>query len=214
MRPSNLLPLGLAALCLPLAAHAAFEDNFALVGPESPAGFYTVAHDVYLLGSWSAIFSPAEGGQSFIDTTNAPASATIASSSAATEDYAASETVMFIEMPLGGHVSFTIDVFNDATAGAYAQLEIYISGETYYLTEAGSTPHQLGFDIQAGDTLEFRSVSVSIVPGASASNIATLSNFAFVASAIPEPSSFAMLAGLVALGFVGRRRRETPAQAA
>lgn len=208
LTPLSLAPAALAtaALLVP-SAQAAFDGDFSLVDADNPAGYYTIASDVATLGNWAVGFFPAESGTSAIDTTQAPSSVTLGSSAqagmCAFED---GSTVLFIELPTDGHVSFTIQVSNAGSGDFYAGAEIYLSGVALYaLTEPGAT-YSLDFDAFSGETLEFR--SVVIAGGASfASNSTTISNFTVTASAIPEPAAFASLLGLAILGFAVRRRR-------
>lgn len=211
MRPlsstSITLTLTSVGLFLAPSARAAFDGDFALVDGDSPAGYYTVASDVATLGNWSVGFFPSETGASHIDTAQAPASVTLGTSAQAAPDgFEASTTTLFIELPLDGHVSFTIQVASTGSGDFYAGAEIYLSGvQLYSLTEPGAT-YSLDFDAFSGETLEFRSV---VLAGSAsfASNTTTLSNFTVTAAAIPEPAAFASLLGLAVLGFASRRRR-------
>lgn len=212
MRPSTLLRSApLAALAAPLLAStalAAFDGDFALVDSGSPAGYYTLASDVSTLGRWSVGFFPAEGGSSFVDTTLAPSSVTLgASLQGEMCEFGEGETVLFIDIPHDGRVSFTIQVANSGAGDFLAGAEIYLSGVALYaLTEPGAT-YVLDFDAFSGETLEFRSVVIAAGTASFASNTTTISNFTLAVSAIPEPSAFASLAGLVILGGVATRRR-------
>lgn len=211
MRPSALLLRGLAALAsaaLVSPAFAAFDGDFALADAGSPAGYYTLASDVSTLGHWSVGFFPAERGASFVDTTLAPASVTFgASVQGEMCDFDEGATVLFIDLPQDGHVSFTVQVANAGAGDFYAGAEIYLSGVALYaLTEPGAT-YVLDFDGFSGETLEFRSVVIGAGTASFASNTTRISNFDLSASAIPEPSTFAAVAGLAILGGVATRRR-------
>jgi hypothetical protein len=196
-----------AAPFLASVARAAFDDEFSLVSPASPAGYYTLASDVAALGQWSAAFFPATTGQSHIDTGAAPASVTIGASAASPESVSEESTaVLFIDLPADGHVSFSIQSINTGSGDFYAGAEIYLSGVAHYFLTDPNAVYVLEFDAFSGETLEFRSVALST--GAAASNQAVISNFTFTpASAIPEPSAYAVFLGLGALGFTARRRR-------
>lgn len=220
MRLSSLPLSGIAAaaLALPLASLAAFDGDFTLTDATSPAGFYTaLSFDEETdarLGAWSVGLFPSESGISFIDTNHAPGYVTIGAATPAIDDFVVSETLMIVEIPDEGFVSFTIQVCNEITGNGYAGMEIYLSGEALYaLTDAGVTTYTLGFHVASGETLEFRAVSLSSGTEAHASNLTTMSDFLFVASAIPEPATFGALVGLVALGCAGRRRRGAHAAA-
>ena len=203
-----------SALAFAPAAHAAFDGDFSLVGVDSPAGYYTAATEVYTLGNWAAAFFPSESGASFVDTTDAPASVTLGADAGPSADLEESTTVLLIEIPESGYVSFTVHVTNDSEGDAAARFEILLSGlGLYSMTDADET-HTIGFstddpafDALSGRTLEFRSVTLSAGTESFATNTATISNFTFTPAAIPEPSAFAGFLGLAALGLSGRRRR-------
>jgi hypothetical protein len=209
--------LGLAAglLSLPLAAHAAFDGDFAITDAVTPAGFYTLdsfpgEEGITPFGNWSVGFFPSDCGTSYIDTTHAPASVTLGSGTPSGEGFFESQTVMIVEMPCDGFVSFTLNVCNN-TVNGLAGLELVISGEVQYFLTDASFSGPFGFHLASGETLEFRSTSLSSGTGSHASNVSTISDFVFTASVIPEPATFGALLGLAALGFAGRRRRsESP----
>lgn len=210
MRHVSLLLLGIvAALALPLSSRAAFEGDFVLVDDLTPAGLYDFDSGVATLGAWNVGFFPSDNGDTFVNTTGAPSCVTLGSETGFVEEYEESTTVLFIDMPEDGHVSFTVQVNNQGDGSFSSAFEIYLSGEAlYFLTDEGVTTYTLGFDVFTGDTLEFRSVSLSAGTASFATNTSTVSNFVYVAaSAIPEPATFASLLGLGALGFAGRRRR-------
>lgn len=201
-----------AVFALPVAAQAAFVGDFAITDATNPAGFHTVlSFDEEIdaaLGVWAVGLFPSAGGASFIDTTHAPASVTLGAATPAMDDFVMGETLMIVEIPEEGFVSFSIQVCNEVAGNGYAGLEIYLSGEALYaLTEPGVSTYELGFHVASGETLEFRAVSLSSGVEAHASNLATISEFLFVASAIPEPAAFGALIGVAALGLAGRRRR-------
>jgi len=202
----SLAVLALAAPLLAPSARAAFEDDFSLVSPSTPAGYYTFASGVPALGQWSVGFFPSDTGQSHVDTGAAPAAVSFGAS--ATGEMCLVEestTVIFVELPADGHVSFTIQATNTGSGDFYAGAEIYLSGVALYALTDPNVVHVLEFDAFSGETLEFRSVAIS--GGTTASNQTVVSNFTFTAaSAIPEPSAYAALLGLVALGLVARRR--------
>lgn len=211
MRHFTLLPaLGLAALLAPAGpdALAAFDGDFYIVDGLTPPAVYTFDSAVATLGAWSVGFFPSEFGESFIDTRPAPDCVILGSSTGVGEDFAESETLMFIELPEDGFVSFAVEVNNIGTEAYAAAFEIYLAGEAlYFFTEPGARTYHLGFDVLGGQTLEFRSYSLSSGAGAFAANASTLAQFSFEPSAIPEPASAAALAGLAILGGVGVRRR-------
>ena len=196
-----------AAPLLAPVARAAFDDEFSLISPATPAGYYTAASGVPALGQWSVTFFPSEAGQSHIDTSAAPTSVTIGSSATSPESVSEeSSTGLFIDIPADGHVSFSIQSINTGAGDHYAGAEIYLSGVALYFLTDPNAVYVLDFDAFSGETLEFRSVALSTGPAAS--NQAVISNFVFTAaSAVPEPSAYAVLLGLGALGFAARRRR-------
>jgi hypothetical protein len=207
----NFLPalaaIAVAAPLLAPVAHAAFDDEFSLVSPATPAGYYTVASDVPALDRWAVAFFPAETGHSYADTGAAPASATIGACATSPESISEeSTTVLFIDLPADGHVSFSIQSINTGSGDFYAGAEIYLSGVALYALTDPNVVYVLDFDAFSGETLEFRSVALST--GAAVSNRTVISNFTFTpASAIPEPSACAVFLGLGALGFAARHRR-------
>jgi hypothetical protein len=207
----NYLPalaaFAVAGSLLASVAHAAFDDEFALVSPTTPAGYYNAASGIPALGQWSATFFPSEAGQSYIDTSAAPASVMIGSAATSPESVSEESTTgLFIDIPADGHVSFSIQSINTGSGDHYAGAEIYLSGVALYFLTDPNKEYVLDFDVLGGETLEFRSVALSTGPAAS--NQAVISNFVFTAaSAVPEPSAYAVLLGLGALGFSARRRR-------
>lgn len=211
MRNSSLLPaLGLAASVwfAPAPAHAAFEGDFSVVDDATPPAVYDFESGVAILGAWSVGFFPSDFGESYIDTRPAPDCVILGSATGAGEDFAESETRMFIELVEAGQVSFTVEVNNVGAEAYAAAFEIYLSGEAlYFLTEPGVTTYNLDFAVLGGEVLDFRSYSLSSGEGAFASNVSTLTNFTFEPTAIPEPASAVALAGLAALGGAGARRR-------
>lgn len=211
--PFSIASSALAAAALALSAAtsalAAFDGDFALVDVDSPAGYYTPASDVSTLGNWSVAFFPAAGGSNFIDTTSAPGAVTLGAQAipAPESDYDESTTVLVIDLPVDGHVAFTIQVTNSAASDSYPGAEIYLSGvELYTLTQPGGT-YQFDFDTSSGETLEFRSAVITSGPPSSATSQATISNFVFTPAAIPEPSAFATFAAIATLGIAARRRQ-------
>ena len=205
----SLLPLASLAAASSLLvspARAAFEDEFALVDSTALAGYYTAASGVSGLGQWSVSFFPAENGLAFVDTNAAPASVTLgASTSETTGTVEDSTTVLFIDLPADGHVSFTIQATNTGTGDFYATAEVYLSGVVLYALTDPNVTYVLDFDAFGGETLEFRTVALA-GDGSTASNSTVISNFT-LASAIPEPSAYTVLIGLAALGLAARRRR-------
>lgn len=191
---------------------AAFDGAFHLVDDLTPAALYTLDNEVSTLGAWSVNFQPAECGSSFIDTTLAPASVNFGSSTPHAETFSESVTSLFIEFAQDDYVSFTLDLIHQGEGAFSAALGIYLDGSALYsLTDLATTEtpvwtYNLGFSVASGQTLEFRSTTISAGTASFASTCATLSNFT-VASAIPEPAAFATLLGLAALGLTGRRRR-------
>lgn len=205
MRTSLLSLVFAAASLLVSPARAAFEDEFSLVDPSTPVGYYTATSGVSNLGQWSAAFFPAENGLTFIDTSSAPASVTVgASASETTGTVEDSTTVLFIDLPADGHVSFTIQAANTGTGDFYAAAEVYLSGVVLYALTDPNVAYVLDFDAFGGETLEFRSVALA-GDGSTAANSTVISNFT-LASAIPEPSAYTALVGLAVLGLATRRR--------
>lgn len=203
----TLAALTAAAPFLASSAFAAFDGDFALVDATTPAGYYTLASDVPSLGNWSVGFFPAETGSSFVDTTGAPASVTLGAQSGVSTSFVEGTTVLFIDLPQDGYVSFTIEVSNSGAGDFYAGAEIYLSGVALYALTEPSATYTLGFDAFSGETLEFRSAVISAGTASFATNSTVVSGFSFTPSAVPEPAAFASFAGLAALGCAGRRRR-------
>jgi hypothetical protein len=208
-------PVAATLLALPLAA-GAFTGDFAITDPSSPAGFYNVfsfdAGTTPTLGQWTAGFSPSVGGNSFIDTTHAPTIVTFGSATPLTAGFAESGTVFEIDIATDGFLSFTVWACNSGEGEAsFAGFEVLLSGEGFYspaapMTNPGEETRAFIVEVAAGQTLRFRSYSIS-GDDAYASNLTTISDFIFSTSPIPEPATFGALLGLAALGFAGRRRR-------
>lgn len=210
MRTFTLRLSALVAAAAPLLASsalAAFTGDFTLTDLDSPAGYYTPAANVTTLGQWSVSFAPAAGGINFIDTTSAPGSVTLGSTAGAYASVTEGETSLFIEVPQSGRVSFTIQSINSGDGAFGARAEVLLSGVALYALTGPSESHVLEFDAFSGETIEFRSFVISAGTASFASNTTTISNFTIAASAIPEPSAFASLAGLFILVGAATRRR-------
>lgn len=206
------LPHTLAALLSLPAAAAAFEPPFEIVGPDSPAGYYTLASNVTTLGAWSAGFNPAPGGTSFVDTSAAPLSITLGSSVAPTGEFSESFTVLSILVPAAAELRLTGSVLNQGLGSYAAGFEIYLDAVPLHSLTAPPAPDGsasafslCAISVQEDQLLEFRSISRASA-GSSAANTTT---FTLSSTVIPEPAAFAALAGVFALGLAGLRRRRT-----
>jgi hypothetical protein len=188
-------------------ARAAFEGDFALVDAGSPPGYYTFDSEISQLGRWSAGFFPSEDGTSFIDTTAAPCSVTLGASTVGSPDFTEGATTLFIELPVTGSGTFTIQIANNGAGDYYAGTEIFLSGVALYTLTDPDGIYTLSFDAFAGETIEFRSIVISAGESSFASNQAIISHFTYPSTEIPEPAAFASLAGLIALGGAACRRR-------
>ncbi len=214
MRPASLnhtAAFAAALLALPLAAHAAFDGDFAITDVTTPAGIYTLdsfagATGAVTFAQWSVTFGPSLDGTSYLDTTLAPQSITFGTGTPSQEGFFESKISLIVEVPCDGFVSFNFETEN-ASKDGLASFAVYLSGELQYILTDAHKQGGSGFQVSAGDTLEFRSATLSSGTNSFATNVTTISDFVFTVSVIPEPATAGLLLGLAAMGLTGRRRR-------
>lgn len=193
-------------------SRADFSGAFTLTSDETPPNYYGIssAGNVPALGAWSSSFAEFGGGGSAISTANAPGLVTLSSSVNGQGYGSANLSILFTE---DGFVAFDIsfDGFKGSDSETAFSYDVFGSNSTggAFSPTSGdslSTSNTYGFNVVAGDSLQFLTYSYHFNESGLAYNIATISNFTFT-SAVPEPSSYAVIAGLLALGAVGCRRR-------
>jgi hypothetical protein len=116
--------------------------------------------------------------------------------------------VSFVTTTVPGNASFTLDT--DGTPGAGSDLD---ENTAFYIITFGTKSGD-GITTQAGDTFGISSEANWLLPASNAANPAFGSAFTQAASVdgasatiVPEPSSFALLAGCFGLAWVMVRRR-------
>ena len=159
--------------------------------------------------NWSTTL---DGGDGYVNTSNAPTSIVIAS--ADNQDIVERNTDFSIAMPFSGTVSFNWSYQTSDEGSSFDPFFVGIDGVFTMLTsDSDSTQLESGFysgSILAGQILTLRANTPDSSFGRAET---TVSNFQAVSeptSAVPEPTSMAIF-GLGALGMAYRQRRHRKA---
>lgn len=187
--------------------HGAFSEAYVVGDPANTV----LAVGAQEFGNWDGdftIFMPSVGTSGYFDTTGAPDSITISVTGGA--DFmmfagSAAFALSYDSLPTTGTISFDVD----SIGGLVVSLDS---------TVVNPTDNHFGFNVLAGQTLTLTVSATGIPgtvpappfdpgsPGIPVTNTVTISNFT-ATSAVPEPSTYAALAGILALGLAVSRRR-------
>lgn len=215
MHLSKFLLSCLLALAPVASLRADFSGDYS-VG--SAANYSLVSGASTTVGQWSALLTTT-GGSGSVNTHSAPGSVTLSAtgnggfgmgipgnnaSLAFTYTFASSGIVSFSYSigTAGGFFGVTLDSVAQTASGSAYSFNVS-SGQTLAINV--SATGMMGTSFMMTDPITFMPMFYPM-PGASMTETVTISNFSGP-SAIPEPSSFALIGGLGALAAGGLRRR-------
>lgn len=179
-----------------LAAALATAASLAIQNPAEAAGF----EGYYAPANWTLTELGIAPG--IVNVSSAPASITLIGSDNGSGNF--SDTYYTIRAPIAGTVSFDWSYFSEDDPGYDGGFYVVSSLDNFILLSAtsGESGH-VSFMVTAGQLFGFNIYSEDSLFGAGE---LTITNF--VAPAVPEPATYAMMAlGLLAVGAGATRRR-------
>ena len=206
----NLLTLAAAAF-LAVASFAQFSGNFTITDATYTPGYYNLNPGNTSIGNWTSqtIFAGS------VDTTNFASGSIVFSTYALNAVPSASQYISMVA-PTDLTISFTLNGSGQSFSGAseHAQFDywndgIYTSMHSVDIVKNANLttgPTFVSFNVLAGHSFGFGVDVDNGIGGGVASMTETVSGFSAV-SAVPEPSTYAAIFGLGALGVVIVRNR-------